>query len=124
MSETATRVWLRPRLAAAPPELAADIVTLLETTPGLDLTDPVAALAGAALAGLSQVADGTGERTEALRLLAADAALTYAFEAAAEVGRSAELAALVGLGGELGRRLEREVREVREGTLPGRAAGS
>ncbi len=100
-----TRQWLEPRLAEAPPELRDDILQLLDTTPGLDLSDPVDALATAALAGLEQVVAGTGSRTEALRLLAADAALTYAFEAAAEVGRSAELAARVGLDGELGRRL-------------------
>jgi len=110
MIESPTGIWLRPRLAEAPPELAVDILALLETTPDLDLSDPVAALAGAALAGLAQVADGTGERTEALRLLAADAALTYAFEAAAEAGTAAELAVRVGLSGELGRRLERQVR--------------
>lgn len=120
MSESATRAWLRPRLAEAPPELAADIVALLESCPGLDLSDPVAALAGAALQGLAHVAEGTGERTEALRLLAADAALTYAFEAAAEEGTAAELAARLGLAGEIGERLEREVRER---TLPG-GAGS
>jgi hypothetical protein len=118
MSESPTQAWLRPRLAEAPPELVADIVTLLETTPGLDLSDPVAALAGAALAGLAQVAEGSGDRTEALRLLAADAALTYAFEAAAEAGTSAELAARVGLGGEIGERLQRELRG---GTPPGGA---
>ncbi len=110
MTGNPTQGWLQLRLADAPPELAAAIVRLIETTPGLDLSNPVAALAAAGLAGLEQVADGTGERSEALRLLAADAALTYAFEAAAEAGRSAELAAQVGLDGELGRRLSREAR--------------
>lgn len=99
--------WLRPRLATAPPELAADILDLVESAPDRDMTDPPRALANAALAGLDQVAGGTGERHEALRLLAADAALTYAFEAAAERGRAEELAAFVGLDGELGRRLAR-----------------
>jgi hypothetical protein len=105
VTANSTRRWLEPRLAQAPPELRDDILQLLETTPGLDLSDPVDALAAAALAGLEQVVGGTGNRTDALRLLAADAALTYAFEAAAEVGRSAELAARVGLDGELGERL-------------------
>jgi hypothetical protein len=97
--------WLGPRLSTAPPELAADILALIESTPDLDLDDPPRALADAGLFGLGQVAAGRGERSEALRLLAADAALTYAFEAAAERARSEELVAYVGLEGELGRRL-------------------
>jgi hypothetical protein len=100
-----TLEWLGPRLATAPPELAADLVALIESTPDLDLEDPARALADAALAGLGQVAAGHGERSEALRLLAADAALTYAFEAAAELSRSEELVAYIGLEGQLGRRL-------------------
>jgi len=108
MTEDPTRRWLRSRMSNAPPELAADILRLIETTPDLDLSDPVTALATAALAGLEQVADGAGERGEALRLLAADAALTYAFEAAADSGRTAELAEWVGLDGALGSRLARE----------------
>ena len=121
MTGNPTLRWLEPRMVDAPPELAADILRLVETTPDLDLSDPVAALAAAGLAGLEQVADGTGERDEALRLLAADAALTYAFEAAAEVGRSAELAKQVGLDGEVGRRLSREIRSPAD---PQRAEGS
>ena len=110
MTGNPTQRWLRPRLAEAPQELCDDILRLLETTPGLDYSDPASALAMAALAGLEQVVAGAGDRSEALRLLAADAALTYAFEAAAELGRSAELAARVGLDGELGRRLAEEAR--------------
>ena len=108
MTGNATHRWLQPRLAEAPRELRDDILRLLESTPGLDLSDPADALAMAALAGLEQVVAGAGDRSEALRLLAADAALTYAFEAAAEAGRAAELAARVGLDGELGRRLAEE----------------
>jgi len=110
MRGSRTLEWLEPRLEGAPPELAADILDLLAGLPDLDLSDPVAALAAAAMAGLTQVAAGTGERSEALRLLAADAALTYAFEAAAESGRSGELAERIGLGGELGLGLAREAR--------------
>lgn len=110
MSDDPTRAWLRSRLADAPPELAADIISLLESTPDQDYADPVTALAAAALEGLTQVAQGRGERSDALRLLAADAALTYAFEAASEQGRSAELASRIGLAGELGLRLEAETR--------------
>jgi hypothetical protein len=108
MSDDPTRAWLRPRLKEAPPELAAGIEALLDSAPGLDLDDPVSALATVALEGLTQVSVGSGERGEALRLLAADAALTYAFEAAAETGRSDELVRRVGLQGELGVQLAGE----------------
>jgi len=57
MTANPTETWLRPRLADAPPELSDDILRLLETTPGIDLSDPVNALAMAALVGLKQVAD-------------------------------------------------------------------
>ncbi len=105
MSENATLRWLEPRLVTAPAELSADIRSLVAGLPDSDLQDPVLGLAAAALAGLQQVARGAGVRREALRLLAADAALTYAFEAAADSGRSEELAEWVGLRGELGQRL-------------------
>ena len=78
---------------------------LLASVPASLLDDPPRALAAAALAGLDEVAEGEGERADALRLLAADAALTWAFEAATETGRVVELARTVGLEGELGRRL-------------------
>ena len=105
MSGNPTEAWLEERLRTAPDELSHDIRRLVRETPAADLEDPVRGLARAALTGLEQVAGGTGEREEALRLLAADAALTYAFEAAAESDRSDELAEWVGLRGELGRRL-------------------
>ena len=47
MTETPTHRWLEPRMAGAPPELAADILRLVDTTAGLDLSDPVTALAAA-----------------------------------------------------------------------------
>jgi hypothetical protein len=78
---------------------------LLDEVPSSNLTDPPRALATAALAGFEEVVGGSGRRVEALRLLAADAALTYAFEAAAECGTAAALAEWIGLRGELGARL-------------------
>lgn len=105
MSADPTRRWLEPRLAGTPPELARDILRLLDSIPETALSDPPRALAAAAIAGLDEVAAGAGDRTEALRLLAADAALTWAFEAAADDGTIQELATAVGLRGELGRRL-------------------
>ncbi len=105
MSASPTEVWLEDRLRTAPEELSEYIRRLVGEASPADLVDPVLGLASAALAGLEQVAAGTGEREEALRLLAADAALTYAFEAAAENDRSRDLTEWVGLRGELGRRL-------------------
>jgi hypothetical protein len=108
VSPDPTRRWLEPRLRATPLELARDILGLLGAVEPVDLQDPPRALAAAAMAGLDEVAGGAGDRAEALRLLAADAALTWAFEAAAEDGTVAELAQAVGLPGQLGRRLALE----------------
>lgn len=110
--------WLNPRLAVAPPELARAIHELLREAgrgaPGG--TDPEGAtipgrLADAALRGIDEVASGGGTadrsaRGMALRLLAADAALTYAFEAAADLdGDVVGLATRLGPRGALGARL-------------------
>lgn len=103
-----TEDWLATRLRSVPPELREDILSLVAAVPPADRADPASALAAAALRGLEQVVTGSGSRRTALRLLAADAALTYAFEAASEQGRSAELAERVGLRGEIGARLARE----------------
>ncbi len=116
MSGDRTREWLEAHVRDTPPELTDEILKLLEAVPAETRCEPARALAAAALAGLDEVARGSGNRREALRLLAADAALTYAFEAAAEVGIVAELSNAVGLDGELGRRLT-----VEAGNRPGRA---
>lgn len=108
MSEDPTRGWLAPRLRDMPSDLAQDLMRLLEGVPAEHMADPPRALATAALAGLEEVVRGSGRRVEALRLLAADAALTYAFEAAAENGTASELAEWIGLRGELGVRLASE----------------
>ncbi|MFO7588235.1 MAG: hypothetical protein R6X22_09205 [Gemmatimonadota bacterium] len=104
--------WLESRLRGAPPELAAEVRALLfgtaERGPVEELGGgPVAdLLAAAGLAGLDEVAAAPGGRESALRLLAADAALTCAFEAAAGAGGDvARLCAAVGPSGALGRRL-------------------
>jgi len=72
--------------------------------------DPTVAvvLARCALEELERVVDRPDDRDVAVRLLAADASLTWAFEAAAETGEDvARLAEAVGLRGEIGRRLEK-----------------
>ena len=103
--------WLNPRLTGAPPELAEAVRGLVgEVEPhalesGLAVAETLAAAAMLGFEGVLEQADP--EREVALRLLAADAALTYAFEAAASLGQDVnQLALLMGAGGELGRRLE------------------
>jgi hypothetical protein len=78
--------WLDARAAAPPPELRARMAAALEavtseTVPG--------ALAEAALSCLQATMAAPGERASALDLLAADALLTYALEAATEMGAQA-----------------------------------
>ncbi len=75
--------WLDARESPPPPELRARMAEALapvkaETVPG--------ALAEAALACLQETVARPEERASALDLLAADALLTYALEAAAELG--------------------------------------
>jgi hypothetical protein len=106
----ATLTWLESRLAAAPPELAADVRILVREAEGDGLDesgDAIAALlAHAALDGLAEVVEGLGRRDSALRLLSADAALTFAFEAAADLGGDVRtLCHNLGPRGEFGRRL-------------------
>ncbi len=103
--------WLEPRLREAPPRLAEAVRDCLDRA---EPDEPPAALSGwlahAAAQELGRVRAGrTGDRDEALRLLAADASLTFAFEAAAErgedLGRVADEWGPTGrLGGELAAR--------------------
>lgn len=74
--------WLRSRSPAAPPELAQRIESL--TAPFADVRGGTAAqCVAAAERGLVMLlARGTRERGSALDLLAIDALVTYAFEAA------------------------------------------
>jgi hypothetical protein len=108
----ATLAWLNPRLEDAPSELAADVRELVCAAGGIgpeEMGEAVAdLLVRAALRGLEEVVEGLGQRESALRLLSADAALTYAFEAAADLGADVEsLCGRLGPGGEFGRRLSR-----------------
>lgn len=77
--------WLRDRAAGAPAEL---LETMAAAIP--DGVDEVPrALAEAAQSLYRRVAGGRGGREDALPLLAADALLTHAFEAQAEVDPAA-----------------------------------
>jgi hypothetical protein len=87
MSEA--EMWLRARVSAAPARLLQTMIAALPAGTGT-LPDTLATAA----AGLySDVVDGSGGRDDALPLLAADALLTHAFQAQAELDSSG-LAAL------------------------------
>lgn len=121
----ATRAWLAPKLEDVPEVLARAVDELLDRSAdpgrcpegvhGPNGTVPDF-LAYAAICGLDRVArmEEDRDRELASRLLAADACLTWAFEAAAEEGSAEELAELAeanGLRGRIGDLLERLERE-------------
>ncbi|MXW66497.1 MAG: hypothetical protein F4Z72_05765, partial [Gemmatimonadales bacterium] len=72
--------WLARRLETAPPELAEAVWPLVRER----LADGEDGLVQAALAALENATEGEATRAEAVTLLAADAILTYALEAAAD----------------------------------------
>ena len=72
--------WLEEHLADAPPEL---LEVMAAAVP--DAGDAPEGLAAGAMALFEQVLRGTGGREDALALLAADALLTHALEAQAEL---------------------------------------
>ncbi|HSH46958.1 MAG TPA: hypothetical protein VK966_14020 [Longimicrobiales bacterium] len=86
--------WLEERRPPAPAPLLAAMRSELERFQAGERDALSDRLANTALSTLAEVADGAGGRPEASRLLAVDALLTYAFEAAAEAG-PATLTALV-----------------------------
>jgi hypothetical protein len=97
---SAAEGWLRERVPDAPPELLATMIAAVDHGPA-----PVPdALAAGALALYRRVASGGGGREDALPLLAADALLTHAFEAQAEIDPAGleRLASRWGVHGALG----------------------
>ena len=100
--------WLEPRLAHVPPALAAAVRDIVaRDSRALSTEDIPDFLARTALRELDEaLATPEGRERGALRLLAADAILTYAFEAATSLGTDAlALAERLGLNGEIGARL-------------------
>lgn len=77
--------WIRERLTGAPPALLDEMIAALPEQAPSDAD----ALAEAAISLYSRVLRGTGAREDALPLLAADALLTHAHQAYAEVGLGA-----------------------------------
>lgn len=115
----ATRTWLAARLEEVPPVLSDAVDEVLEraaspeSRPG-GVHPPADSvpdfLAYAAICELERVALEDHDRELAVRLLAADACLTWAFEAAADAGTDEELEALAeanGLRGRIGDLLRR-----------------
>ena len=100
--------WIRARSPAPPAAFTARVVASLGSRAGDDATHAAERCLDAAVALLGQLLAGDPlERTDATELLAADALVTYAFEAAADTpdrfgDRAAEamlrLAALAGDG--------------------------
>jgi hypothetical protein len=77
--------WIDSRTPAPPPALAQRMRPALAAVSSARATRPdVGALDAALILLETIVADGNGSRTGAITLLAADALMTYAFEAAAE----------------------------------------
>ncbi|HEX5520123.1 MAG TPA: hypothetical protein VFX29_00445 [Longimicrobiaceae bacterium] len=86
MSAAAER-WLRERLPGAPPRLLEAMAAAVAEASGpeADAAAVPDALAEAALRLYREVLGGTGGRDDALPLLAADALLTHALQAQAEL---------------------------------------
>jgi len=78
---TAAETWLRENAAGAPPAL---LDAMLAALPPAERSVPQALAAGA-LSLYRSLLDGTGGREDALPLLAADALLTHAVQAQAEL---------------------------------------
>lgn len=122
MTRERALAWLEDRLEGVHPELADAVRRCAAASPAPDRSASVADfLADAATAELETLAEGPQDRAAAVRLLAADAVLTYAFEAAAgEGGDPPALARRIGPNGALGRALGRAARpEERSGKRPG-----
>ena len=102
--------WLARRLESAPPELAEAVWPLVRGR----LEEGEDGLIQAALDALVTAAQGEATRSAAVTLLAADAILTYALEAAADpalggsAARASRLAERAGPGGLIGERFNEE----------------
>lgn len=98
--------WLAGRLESAPPELAEAVWPLVRGR----LAEGEEGLVHAALDALADAAEGEEARAGAVTLLAADAILTYALDAAADpalggsAARACRLAERAGPGGLIGER--------------------
>lgn len=105
----AAAAWLEPRLRDVSAELADAVRLCLERASREPPAESAAALLSrAALEEFDRVLELPQDRTAAVRLLAADASLTYAFEAAAELGDDVTaLADRIGTRGRLGRRVRK-----------------
>lgn len=123
----AAEAWLEPRLVDVPPALA---VAVREAVARVDRPaspeEIPDLLSEAALLELDDALNKReGRERGALRLLAADAILTWAFEAATTLGTDAGvLAERLGLNGELGERLRAARGPDRSAPVPSSAPGA
>lgn len=123
----AAELWLEPRLADVPPALAAAVREAVALVDGSAAPEEIPdLLAEAALRELDDALEKReGRERGALRLLAADAILTWAFEAATALGTDAgALAERLGLNGEIGERLRAARRPDRSVSTPSSAPGA
>jgi hypothetical protein len=88
------RAWLAARSGAVPTSLAAQMELAVKTVPASDPPDIPGELTEAALSCLQRAFEDCDRRPAALHLLAADALITSACEAAAEEGSHALAAVL------------------------------
>ena len=77
-----TETWLLEHVDDAPPRLVETMVEAVRAAGGESIPDH---LTEAAFTLFQRVVDGSGSRDDALPLLAADALLTHAFEAQADL---------------------------------------
>ena len=104
--------WLAGRLERAPAELAEAVWPLVRG----HLAEGAGGLVHAAIEALEDATEGEATRSKAVTLLAADAAFTYALEAAVDpdlggsAARASRLAARAGPGGLIGERFDWEER--------------
>lgn len=106
--EAEALAWLEPRLERVPDELADRVRALVRSAPPAPVPE---LLASAAVDELERLAAAPQDRDAAVRLLAADAALTWAFESAAETGADVPaLADATGLRGRIGDQLRARAR--------------
>jgi len=109
--DTRHGMWLESRLGVVPPDLAEAMRDAIGRVDVGAKSTPAEALAEVSVAELCSVTEAEQDRGAALRLLAADALLTYAFEAAVDpdVGGDAaaaeRLAEQIGPWGSLGDRI-------------------
>ncbi len=100
--DTRYGIWLESRLGDVPCDLAEAMRGAIDRVHARDGSTPAEALADVSVAELCSVTEAEQNRGAALRLLAADALLTYAFEAAVDPEMGGDAAAAERLAEQIG----------------------